>query len=103
MEEKKPRRTYSKEFKIQAVERAKTIGLIKTAKELGVSSASLSNWKKQLDPAFSDGSSGDRPTYAQLEKEVKRLRKENGYIEEINRVLKKSTAIFSIDQFRDLK
>ena len=31
----------------------------------------------------------------ELQKEIKRLQKENGYLKQINEVLKKSTAIFS--------
>ena len=46
METKSKKKTYTKEFKIQAVERCKAEGLKKTSEELGVSAASLSNWRK---------------------------------------------------------
>jgi len=42
-------------------------------------------------------------SYDQLEREVGRLQKENGYLKEINKVLKKSTAIFSSDHLGGLK
>lgn len=85
---------YSNEFKQEAVARSKTIGIAKTCEELGVSKAALSRWRKE----FTDGQlvkSKDKPSYEELEKENRRLKKELGYVEEINRVLKKSTAIFS--------
>ncbi|MCB9026982.1 MAG: transposase [Bdellovibrionaceae bacterium] len=85
---------YSNEFKQEAVARSKIAGISNTCKELGVSKAALSRWRKE----FSVGKltkSKDRPSYEDLEKEVHKLKKELGYIEEINHVLKKSTAIFS--------
>lgn len=56
---------------------------------------SIRNWKKKLSPEESK-STKDR-SYSDLEKEVRRLKKELGYMKEINKVLKKSTAIFSQD------
>ncbi|MCB9027104.1 MAG: transposase [Bdellovibrionaceae bacterium] len=85
---------YSNEFKQEAVARSKIAGISNTCKELGVSKAALSRWRKE----FSVGKltkSKDRPSYEDLENEVHTPKKELGYIEEINRVLKKSTAIFS--------
>ena len=45
----------------------------------------------------------NKPTYEELEKEVRQLKKELGYVEEINRVLKKSTAIFSNKEMGGLR
>jgi len=42
-------------------------------------------------------------SYQQLAKENRRMAKEIGYLKEINKVLKKSTAIFSRDHMGDLK
>lgn len=100
---KSKKNSYSKEFKIQAVERCKAVGLKKTSEELGVCAASLSNWKRLFDPSSDQSRPKDKPTYEELQKEVKRLRKELSYVEEINEVLKKSTAIFSNDKFRGSK
>lgn len=100
MESKKKKKVYSKEFKLQAVERAKAVGTSKASEELGVSIASLSSWKKMLDPTRENS---DKPSYEELQREVKRLKRELGYVEEINKVLKKSTAIFSNDHFRGSK
>jgi transposase-like protein len=82
---------YSTEFKEEAVARSKTIGISETCQELGISKSALNRWRSEYSPK----SSSDKPSYEELEKENRRLRKEIGYIEEINRVLKKSTAIFS--------
>ena len=100
METKTKKKVYTKEFKLQAVERAKAVGNSKTSDELGVSIASLSAWRRMLDPSKADNS---KPSYEELQKEVKRLKRELGYVEEINKVLKKSTAIFSNDHFRGSK
>ena len=93
---------YNNEYKQEAVARSKTIGISKTCEELGVSKATLSRWKNK----FSGGElvkSKDKPSYTELEKENRRLKKELGYIEEINRVLKKSTAIFSSKELDGFK
>jgi len=85
---------YSNEFKQEAVARSKVVGTLNTCKELNISKSTLNRWKQD----FSVGKltkSKDKPSYEELEKENRKLKKELGYIEEINRVLKKSTAIFS--------
>ena len=93
MTEKKTKRsTYSAEFKAQAVAKCLEIGINEASKELGVAPATLRSWvQKSKRGPRSDG----KPSYEDLEREVKRLRKEIGYIQDINEVLKKSTAIFS--------
>ena len=88
----KPRKRYSKEFKDEAVKLAERVGFSKAGIELGVSSQSIRKWS---EPSLKGGmaNSGQES----LEAEIKRLRKENGYLKKINEVLKKSTAIFSSD------
>ncbi|MEC7275794.1 MAG: transposase [Bdellovibrionota bacterium] len=103
METKSKKKTYTKELKNQAVERCKTEGLKKTSEDLGISPASLSNWKKLFNPSSSPSKSKEMPCYEELLKENKRLKKELSYVEEINDILKKSTAIFSNDKFRGSK
>lgn len=101
MEKGQKRNSYSKEFKVEAVKLVESIGICKASEELGVNQGSLRNWtaKKSLTPSNEPG----KPTYGDLEKEVRRLRKELGYMETINSVLKKSTAIFSQSHLDDLK
>tara|TARA_Y100000590_G_C15735209_1_gene1018299 strand:+ start:2796 stop:3110 length:315 start_codon:yes stop_codon:yes gene_type:complete len=90
---KKKRKYYSPEFKEEAVTRAERGGIAKTSEELGIPSDNLRRWKREkfqkpLNPK-------EKPSYEDLEKENRRLKKEIGYIKDINDVLKKSTAIFS--------
>lgn len=89
-DKKKPNKTYSDEFKEEAVALSYKEGLSEAARKLGISTSTLGTWRKNQRADRSK-----KPTYDELEKEVRRLKKELGYIEEINKVLKKSTAIFS--------
>ena len=100
--QKRERKFYTPEFKREAVERSKSIGVTKTTKELGISLAALTRWRKEFseDPSKVER---NKPSYEELEKEVRRLKKEIGYVEEINRVLKKSTAIFSSKELGGFK
>lgn len=98
MKEKKVRRTFSQEFKDEAVELAKREGISKAAKDLGVVESCIRNWKKKNEsPTEAPCQIGAKKSYEELEKENRRLAKEIGYLKEINKVLKKSTAIFSAD------
>ena len=94
---KRPRQIYTEEFKQEAVARSKVIGPKKTCEELDLSPSALHRWSKHYsdDLIIINKKLSSKPSYEDLEKENKRLKKEIGYIEEINRVLKKSTAIFS--------
>lgn len=92
--ERKQRKRYSLEFKQEAVVRCRAMGVTQTSQELGVCQATLNRWKKEAAESGRKGAE-NKPTYEELEKENRRLKKENGWLEEINRILKKSTAIFS--------
>lgn len=104
MEEKKrrQRRIFSEEFKQEAVELINKIGITKAEKELDIGNSTLRNWKRKYEEPASKAPDGNK-SYSDLEKEIRRLSKENGYLKEINKVLKKSTAIFSNDQMGGLK
>ena len=103
MEKKKrERRFYTTEFKKEAVERSKKIGFTRTKNELGISPSALTRWRREFSEKNTPNTK-NKPTYQELEKQVQRLKKELVYVEEINRVLKKSTAIFSSKEMGDLK
>ena len=104
MEEKRKRvkRSFSTEFKLEAIELTEKIGIFRASRELGLSGSTLRGWKRKVQSVGSESPAGKK-SYSELEKEVRRLAKENGYLKEINKVLKKSTAIFSSDQLGDLK
>lgn len=95
-EGKRKNRQYPQEFKEEAVRLSQEIGVKAAASELGIQYPMLSNWRKKiLNPKAPK--STDELSYAELLKENKRLRKELGWMKDINEVLKKSTAIFSND------
>lgn len=89
-------RTFSREFKEEAVSLALKLGNSEAARQLDVNETSIRNWKKKLSGVPSEPAKAK--SYCDLEKENRRLKKELGYMKEINKVLKKSTAIFSQDQ-----
>ena len=95
MEEKNKRqKRYTAEFKAEAVARCERNGTPQTSRELGIPQGTLNRWRHELKGKTNSQSDG-KPSYEELEKENRRLKKEIGYIEEVNRILKKSTAIFS--------
>ena len=104
MEEKKRRksRIFTEEFKQEAVELIEKIGITKAAAELDIGSAVLRGWREKYQAPKSQSSSGKK-SYSELEKENRRMAKQIGYLKEISKVLKKSTAIFSNDQMGGLK
>ena len=97
-ENSKPR-SYSEEFKAQAVELSNEIGTNKASKKLGVAYQTLQRWVGDADVSTSADS---EPNVKDLEKEIKRLKKELGYHKKINDILKKSTAILSKDLVGDI-
>ena len=99
-ETKKTRPRYTQEFKLQAVAKCVEIGVSRTVEELGVCHATLKSWmlKAKRGP-----SAEGKPSYEDLEREVLKLKKELGYVSEINKILKKSTAIFSNDEMGGLR
>ena len=100
-ESTRKRPTYSQEFKDQAVAKSLEIGIKQTSEELGVSQASIRSWRDKASRINS--TSEDKPSYKDLEREIAKLRREIGYINEINEILKKSTAIFCRDELRGSK
>lgn len=99
LEKKKRRTSYSPEFKEEAVAKCKELGFSRTSRELGVSPITLRNWTLKRETSSSQVG---KPSYDDLEKENRKLRKELGYVTEINEVLKKSTAIFSSENLGGL-
>lgn len=100
-EKKRTRPAYSAEFKAEALAKCSEIGVNRTSKELGVSAVTLKSWsfKANGEGHMLNG----KPSYQDLEKENRKLKKELGYVNEINKVLKKSTAIFSSSEMGGLR
>ena len=98
--QRRPRRKFSDEFKLEAVELIEKIGITKAGQELDIDLSTLRSWRNKQKP---NAAGRGKKSYAELEREVRRLAKENGYLKEISKVLKKSTAIFSSDHMGNLK
>jgi transposase len=88
------RRSFTEEFKREAVRLAKERGNVSaTARDLGVSENTLQNWTKQLqqtpeNPFPGNGNPRDKE-FAQLQRELRRLKEEN-------EILKKAVGIFTV-------
>ncbi len=105
MEEKQKRmkRKFTEEFKREAIALGNKLGPSAASRELGLYESQIRCWRKKFEVGPSSSTSSDKKGYSELEKENKRLAKENGYLKEINKVLKKSTAIFCSDQLGGVK
>jgi transposase len=92
----KPRRTFTREFKVEAVKPVTEQGrsFAEAAANLGIAESLLRNWKKNLldqgDQAFPG--KGHLPA---LEEELRRLRAENKRLQMERDILKKATAFFA--------
>lgn len=83
-------RTYTPEFKKEAVRLARELGSSEAAKKLGVPLSNIDKWKS--GHAMKMVSS---PELKELQDENKRLKRRLEQAEAINEILKKTAAIFS--------
>ena len=96
-------RTYTHDYKVQAIKLAYEIGQSKAAKELGISSNTVSTWVRnarigKID--IGDDVKLDKPLSASerlaiLEKENKALKKKNADLEEKIEFLEEASAFFA--------
>jgi transposase-like protein len=99
-------KNYSTEFKADAVKLVKEMGYKKAAISIGVSPSTLHGWYKKAFGYFPPsklGSNEVEASYEELIKKLKLLEKENRYMHEINKVLKKSLGIMGQDNLDILK
>ncbi len=91
----KTQRTYTREFKQQAVQLFETSGKSKTeiARDLGISDSALSKWCKEFanrgDQAFPG-----KGHQTELEEKIKQLQRENEILKQERDILKKAVRIF---------
>jgi transposase len=100
-------RTYTEEFKKQAVQLAEDLGSAKkAAKQLGVPHANVHTWKVKLSSgqslARSNQNNKTKSTPLSsappgVEEENQRLRRENAELKKVNYILKAAAAIFTRD------
>jgi transposase len=94
--ERREKKSYTQEFKIQALELAQQMGnFAGAARQLGISDSLLYSWKEkyQID---SSGQKRAALSVAEAE-ECRRLRKENEELKKVNYILKRAAAFFSQD------
>ena len=91
------RRTFTEEFKQQAVNLSKELGSgTKAAQELGINESLIRNWTKRSNSEKSLKAAD--PTFSV--EEFKRLQKENDKLKKINHILKSAAAFFSQDHLK---
>jgi transposase len=92
----KQQKTYTKEFKLEAVQLIKSSGkpMSQIARELGISDSALYHWSKQLVEQGEQAFPGSGHQTAQ-EEEVRRLRRELEITRQERDILKKVVSIFS--------
>ena len=96
MRVKEIRRSYSREFKLEAVRLCEESGKssAQIASELGISANSLYNWRKQLKE-LKEGAFKSESQLTPEQQEIKRLRIEVARLKEQREILKKATAFFA--------
>ena len=92
------KRTYTQEFKREAMRLAQTSGksIAQVARELGISDASIHQWRKELAEHGSEAFPGSEHQTA-LEEENRRLKRELERVQLERDILKKVVSIFSRD------
>ena len=88
---KKPRKSYTREFKIEAVRMTTEGGLsvAQVARDLGLHANMLRKWRRQLQSDPQDAFPG-KGRMKPLEEEIHRLRRENAQLREERDFLKKA-------------
>jgi transposase len=94
----KQQKTYTKEFKLEAVRLVKSSGkpLSQIARDLGVSETALYNWSKQLAEQGEQAFPGSGHQTAEQE-EIRRLKRELDVTRQERDILKKVVSIYSRD------
>ena len=89
------RKTYKKEFKLEAIRLVEGGRSIKDVSEdIGISAPTLRRWCKELESEGEDAFRGQGNRTA-LEEEIRRLRHENKQLREEREILKKASAYFA--------
>jgi transposase len=92
----KVQKTYTKEFKEEAVRLAQSSGksIAQVARELGISDTSIHQWRKELSEHGKEAFPGSGHQTA-LEEENRRLKRELERVQQEREILKKVLSIFS--------
>jgi transposase len=90
------RKTYTKEFKLEAIRLAETSGkpISQVERELGLSQGSLFRWRSALASQGVEAFPG-KGRLAPSEERVRQLERENTILRQERDILKKAIAVFS--------
>ncbi len=93
----KRRSRFDEDFRREAVRLAEsgTMSIAQVARDLGINSETLRNWRRKAREASNDGQ--PNATVPSLEEENRRLKRENARLLEEREILKKATAFFARD------
>jgi transposase len=93
---KKSRRTYAREFKLEALRLLETSGqsAAQIERDLGISGGCLSRWKRELADDGADAFPGQGHLTPDQER-IRQLERENEILRQERDILKKAVAIFS--------
>jgi transposase len=96
------RRTFTPEFKLEAVRLASMDGrhVSDVARELGLNAEMVRQWKRQTEARAGQDGSDVFPGHGKLtsqDEEIRRLRRENAVLREEREILKKATVFFAKD------
>ena len=96
--ERRPRRSFTKEFKVETVELIRTSGktLPQVCRDLDLSETAVRRWVEQAEI---DAGQRNGLTTAERE-ELARLRRENRILREEREILRKATAFFAKEATR---
>ena len=86
------RKTYTKEFKIEAVRRAEANGFKQTGRDLGINPNQLFRWRKVLEEKGEHAFPGRG---SEPEDNLSKLQRENARLKEEVAILKKAVGIFT--------
>ena len=92
--EKNTRKTFSKEFKLEAVRMCEDRPVAEVARSLGIHDNSIYRWRQELSEDGPDAFRGNGNRTA-LEEENRRLRHENQQLKLEAEILKKASAYFA--------
>ena len=93
---KRTRRTYSREFKVEAVRLLETSGksASQVERDLGIGKGNLWRWKRELAADSENAFPGQGRLTAEQER-LRQLERENEVLRQERDILKKAVAIFS--------
>jgi transposase len=93
---KKTRRTYSQEFKLEAIRLVETSGksMSQIERDLGIGKGNLGRWKKEFAANGENAFPGQGRLTPEQER-IRQLERENEILRQQRDILKKAVAIFS--------